>query len=288
VKSPHIAIVGCGDIGIRVGTVLARSGWRVTGVRRNPEHLPAAFERCRADYTDADSLASLADGHPDYVLFTPVPADRTAGGYQRGYALAVSALASSGLLRRARGAVMVSSTRVFAEQDGGTVTEASPLAGDDPAAQAIIDAEELLHRHCGAAVVLRASGIYGAPPGALLSRVLRGEASADPHRISNRIHRDDLAAAIVHVFEALVRGATLPPTLIASDDEPAPIGEVEAWLARALGVDTLTPSQRAGPGRGNRRCCNRMLRATGFRLRYPSYREGYRAQLEAHPVSTGA
>jgi hypothetical protein len=57
------------------------------------------------------------------------------------------------------------------------------------------------------------------------------------------------------------------------------MGEVEAWLAQALGV-TLSFDNSASPvGRGNRRCSNQLLRGLGFELRYPSYQEGYRVML---------
>ena len=45
-----------------------------------------------------------------------------------------------------------------------------------------------------------------------------------------------------------------------------------------------TPTTRArlaaaGRSAGNKRCSNARLLATGFRFRYPSYREGYEALL---------
>jgi hypothetical protein len=55
------------------------------------------------------------------------------------------------------------------------------------------------------------------------------------------------------------------------------------WLAARLQLPA-PPRRRGEPGglRGsNKRCRNDKLKATGFRFRYPSYREGYGALIEA-------
>jgi hypothetical protein len=57
---------------------------------------------------------------------------------------------------------------------------------------------------------------------------------------------------------------------------------VLGWLAVQLGVPgpRVVAEQAAARGqRANKRCRNTRLRASGFRFRYPSYRDGYRAML---------
>jgi nucleoside-diphosphate-sugar epimerase len=99
---------------------------------------------------------------------------------------------------------------------------------------------------------------------------------------TNRIHRDDAAAALGHL-------AALPQaerTVIGVDSEPALACEVISWLARRLELPVPPPAQGATPGaraaRGSKRCRNARLLATGFRFRYPTYREGYGALLAEH------
>jgi hypothetical protein len=58
---------------------------------------------------------------------------------------------------------------------------------------------------------------------------------------------------------------------------------VLAWLAARLGVPA-PPVEEGEAGvraRGDKRCSNARLLATGFRFRYPTYREGYAALLGA-------
>ncbi len=291
-SGPHLAIVGCGDIGARVGLKLHAQGWSISALRRNTAALPPEFQGYGIDYTDPNALASVSYLCPDYVLFTPLPQGRDVLGYQRGFRDPLAVLSTLGWLSSNVGVVMISSTRVFAERDGGWVTETSPLTTDDAAGLAIVQGEDILGSAPCHSTVLRASGLYGELPGMLVERVRRGAFSQDPDRISNRIHRDDLASIAAGVLSTMASGAATPPVMIASDDAPSPIGDVERWLAEHMGLTAdgapeqhreslLSAKTPVTAQRGNRRCDNRLLRNMGFELSYPSYREGYTAMLAA-------
>lgn len=65
------------------------------------------------------------------------------------------------------------------------------------------------------------------------------------------------------------------------DDAPATECEVLAWLAARLGAPAprrIRDEEAAARGSG-KRCSNERLRASGYRFRYPTYREGYAAVL---------
>ncbi|HEY6131222.1 MAG TPA: epimerase, partial [Halioglobus sp.] len=139
-KSSSVLIVGCGDLGIRTGALVSGQGWRVTGVRRNPAKLPASITGHAANYTQAGSLDFIAQLRPDFVLATFNPADRSLAGYKAGFQSAMNNLLSGLGQHRPRHILMASSTRVFAEAQGGWVDEGSELARDDPWALAMIAA----------------------------------------------------------------------------------------------------------------------------------------------------
>ncbi len=279
-KRPHVLIVGCGDLGQRLGLQFVSSGWQVSALRRRPESLPDAFQGIRGDYTDPADVARLTDLKPDYVVFTPLPAARDATGYERGFAMATALLAKSGLLAGAHGGVFVSSTRVYAEVDGGWVDEDSPLTQSDPSAASIIAAEQTFLRACPAATVLRASGIYGDWPGMFIERLTKGYASPAPDRISNRIHRDDLVGIMVFCLERLEAGLTNSSIYNASDQAPTPIGEIESWLTQQL---NLPPASTPAPARrGNRRCSSERLCRAGYKFAYHDYRAGFSALIAQH------
>jgi len=277
VTNPHLLIVGCGDIGTRVGRGLSARGWHISALRRQPENLPGMFQAFAGDYTTDGGLASLADVKPDYLLFTPTPASRDEQGYRRGFSGAMSSIAEIGAAESLRGGVLVSSTRVFAETSGNWVDETSALAANDPFASAIIEAEKIFLALISGSTVFRASGLYdGSPQGRLVSRVAQGLFSQTGGRYSNRIHRDDLAMAIEFAFLQAEAKNPLSGIFVASDDLPARMSDIERWLAEQVGVPYAQRAvESAGGERGNRRCDNSRLKAAGFTFRYPDYRAGY-------------
>ncbi len=281
-KTGTVLIVGCGDLGIRLGLQLGALGWRVAALRRNAARLPAQFEAHAGDYTRPQDLAFLRQLRPELLVTTFTPSERSPAGYHCGFVQGAANLRAALGEYRPRGLIAVSSTRVFAERDGGWVDESSPPARDDPRALAMLEAEEVLagcaDRHCA----VRFAGIYGAPEGRLLQRVRSGRVSpARPLRYGNRIHREDCAGFLAHL---LLQVDAWSPLYIGADDLPAPLHEVEAWLAAELGITPIEEEPSAsttdtGFVSGHKRCRNDLLRASGYRLRYPDYRSGYRAVL---------
>ena len=281
-KSNSTLIVGCGDLGARVGALLLARGWQVEGIRRDISKIPPGFTSHGADYTVAGSLDFVAALQPEYVLATFNPADRSVEGYKRGFIQAAKNLLAGLGEHRPRHIFVVSSTRVFAQQQGEWVTEESALAVSDPRATAMIEAEQLLLTSGHCVSVVRFAGIYGSSGGRLMSRIAGGElCAAKPARYSNRIHRDDCAGLLEHLLVLADAGRALETIYIGVDDRPAEQYEVESWLARELGVTVSgtnsVVSERVG--RGHKRCSNQRLRDSGYELLYPDYRSGYRAVI---------
>jgi hypothetical protein len=136
--------------------------------------------------------------------------------------------------------------------------------------------------------VVRFAGIYGYPGGRLLERIRRGELSPEhPPRFSNRIHRDDCAGFLCHLLGRVEAGQGVERVYNGVDDLPAPQFEVEAWLAAQMGVEATPvkppgisdPNIRETMPAGHKRCSNRLLHASAYKLIYPDYRSGYGAVL---------
>jgi len=269
--------LGCGDLGIRCGTLLQREGARVVGVRRSAGHLPSHFETLVADYESAGSLAAAGPLAPDYVITTLKPSGRDEDGYRRGFLDATRNLIAGLGAHRPGRVLFVSSTRVFAEQAGGWCDENSPLSESDQCALRIIEAEQALPAAGIATTSVRCSGIYGDPQGRLLTRIATGQlCPAEPVSYSNRIHRDDVAGFLAHLVRKDLAGETLQDSYIASDDQPVPQHDVELWLARQLGVEEEHISFDAKRMvSGHKRCRNDRLHGSGYALMYPDYRSGY-------------
>ena len=277
-KPNSLFIVGCGDLGLRLATRLSADDYRVTGVCRHPEHLPDDVTGHAADYTQAGSLAFLADTAPDAIVATFKPSEFSELGYRSGFPAAMRNLLVGLGNHKPKIIIMVSSTRVFAERSGQWVDESSPVAVEGYAAQAITEAEQMLRSSIHRGCIVRMAGIYGAPESRLLRRVATGDVcSSEPVRYSNRIHREDCAGFIAHLLA--LAPADLAPVYIGVDDDPAPQYEVERWLVGRMGVEIKSACSGGDAGAHNKRCSNALLHQSGYTLRYPDYRAGYGAAL---------
>ena len=273
----QVLILGCGDIGTRVGLSLLYRGWCVVAARRNPDRLPAQFDRHKVNLTMPASWGALDAVAPDYVVVTPTPQSYDPAGYQAGFATSARTLASQKWIARCRRVIWVSSTRVYRESEGGWVDENSPLNLDEAQAGSMIAGEAAIRR-AATATIIRPAGVYGDPEGMLMRRVQAGQGGATGALYGNRIHREDLARLIVHCIDLDAAGQSVPPTVVGADHDQTPIHEIEDWLADQIGV-TLTRPSDPSPLRAHRRCRNALLERIGFKLTYPTWREGYKRSL---------
>ncbi|WOJ92414.1 epimerase [Congregibacter variabilis] len=274
-----IAIVGFGDLGERLTGLLPPTSWHCVGLRRSANAVPAGVESIAVDLRDARSLCVLERLQPDAVVVALSPADRSAAGYQEGFAGAMEGIIAGLGEHRPSRAFFVSSTRVYSETAGAWVDESSATADDDPHAKAILLAEQRFLAAIDTGIVLRAAGLYGSGPGPLLKRVAAGTLSpAQPLRYGNRIHRDDVAGFMA---AALAGELTLSDRIInLVDDAPAPLQELEAWLCTELGIPYVPPSPATlTQAPAHKRIGNARLHASGYTLQYPDYRTGYGAVL---------
>jgi nucleoside-diphosphate-sugar epimerase len=305
-----VLLAGCGDLGTEAGLRFAAAGHRVVGWRRSPEKLPAAIEGAPADLSSGELPPVPADTTAVVVAIaadSPTP-EAYQAAYVDGLAHVLDAVAASGA--PVRRVLFVSSTAVYGDADGGWVDETTTPNPGGFSGRIIRDAEELLHHRLRATgispVVLRLGGIYGPGRTRLIDQVRGGNATIPAEsRLTNRIHRDDAAAAIVHLCALAAEPA---PLYLGVDNEPAELGAVLRFLAAELGLaeppkvpgppKVTGPasggsggsggSGAGGPSRGgNKRLSNARLRGSGFEFQYPSFREGYRAVLagvgERHP-----
>ena len=278
-------IVGCGYVGQALGLRASASGWRVWGTRRRPEGLPAPIRPLRGDVGRPDGLElpPLVDALVYAVSAEERSPDAYARAYRDGVTNVLEACASADL--HPRRAIFVSSTSVWGQSDGSWVDEQTPASPPDETSRLVLEAElafEARARGLGCrAVVARLGGIYGPGRTSLVERVAAGRAEFDPAapNFTNRIHRDDAAAALLH----LVSLPDPEPVYAVVDSDPAPLRVVQAFLSEQL--EAPAPRPRSGRARqtrrSNKRVRNLRLLRSGFSLTHPTYREGYGALLAA-------
>jgi len=310
----EVLVVGCGYTGLRLGRRLAAEN-RVIGTTRYParraELEAAGIEPLLLDLTRPGAARALGRTSPDVCFYLAPPVGDTERAAESG-GPGKSTGADGGPVRdeadtgaeveavmRALGRapleafVYASSTSVYGDAGGDTVDESTLPRPDSPAGRARLATERRVLR-AGWTLdsrprIARISGIYG--PG----RTLREQIGSGRYRViegdatwANRIHVDDLVEGLVAIWRRGENGRVYDLV----DDEPHPSADFARLVARLCGLELLTLSlQEAratyGPDRlarklGSRRVSNRRLREElGVELRYPSYRDGVPAALEA-------
>ncbi|BAV33960.1 NAD-dependent dehydratase [Sulfuricaulis limicola] len=280
-----VLIVGCGDIGERVGGLERSAGRHVSGLIRSE----ASAQRLRAAgiqpiAADLDVPAFLHDLPVKNALiyyFAPPPGKGVTDPRMEAF---VSILDTSRLPTRV---VLISTTGVYGDCRGEWVTEDRPPNPQVDRARRRLAAESSL-RHWSEKsrvpiVILRVPGIYGRgylPEERLRARepVLREEESP----FSNRIHADDLARA------CFVAGHHANPGALynVSDGHPTTMTDFFYRVADVLGIPrppaiTLEQARRQlGEGMlsylaESKRIDNRRLREElGVELMYPDLAAG--------------
>jgi nucleoside-diphosphate-sugar epimerase len=283
----RLVVAGLGYSGAAIARLAAAEGWRVSGTARDPARAgaPSPPGVARVAF---DALGdALAEGATHLVVTAP-PGE--AGD---------PVLAAHAESVRAAPALVwigyLSTTGVYGDRGGAVVDEATPPAPGQARTRRRREAErawEALAEEAGLALDLfRTGGIYG--PGRSAFDDLRDGTARrvlKPGHVFGRIHRDDIARAVL----AAMRRPTAPGAarvLHLVDDEPAESATVVEEAARLLGVAppppvpfeqafaAMSPMARSFWAE-NRRVANAATRETlGIAWRYPSYREGLRAIL---------
>jgi nucleoside-diphosphate-sugar epimerase len=264
-----VLIAGCGDVGNALATRLLADGCELWGIRRRVEALAPGVKPWRIDLEDPSGFSS-APAKFDFLFYTASADRRDEDAYRSIYVHALRDLLS--VLRAAacplQRVFFTSSTAVYGQSRGQWVDERSVTKPSGFNGRVLLEAESIVRNGPETGVNIRLSGIYGPGRTRLVRQVWNGEAKAT-HSWTNRIHVEDCAGVLHH----LMRLQDLEPLYLASDDEPTATAGVVRWLSRELGV-AAPPIEKAE--RLNKRCRNARLHSSGFRFRYPTFREGYR------------
>jgi len=288
----RVLIVGCGYLGLPLGAELSRLGHEVFGVRRSAEgagELTAAgITPLAADVTKPSELALLPWPF-DWVVNA---VSSTRGGvedyrqvYLEGTRNLLHALAAS----PPRKFVFTSSTSVYAQADGSEVDESSATEPGSETSRVLVETEQLLleafRERRFPAVILRVAGIYGPGRGQLFKQFLRGEArlEGDGSRLINMIHVEDVAGAVIAALEHGHAGEVYN----VADDEAVSHAGFFRWVSAQLGrpMPPAATGMEAAPrkrGVTNKRVLNSKLKAAGWRLKHPTFREGYASEMRRH------
>jgi nucleoside-diphosphate-sugar epimerase len=285
----RVLIVGCGYVGLPLGTSLARQGHAVFGMRRSvsaeSDLVSAGIHPLWGDITRPEDLARLPAPF-DWVV-NCAASGGTVDDYRRVYLEGTRNLIRWLAPMPPRKFVYTSSTSVYGQNDGLLVNESSPTEPAAETAQVLVQTEKYLldaeQRIGFPAMILRLAGIYGPGRGYWFRQYLRNEARIEGrgNRILNMIHRDDAVGCIIAALQFGRTGHVYNTV----DDEPASQLDFFQWLSASLNremppsvpEDAKTLRKR---GLSNKKVSNQKLKAElGYQFKHPTFRQGYEAEI---------
>ncbi len=305
-----------GAIGIPLVTQLIQQGHDVVGSFRTPGHgeriSALGAQAVRIDLLDKRAVRqAVLAAEPDAIIHQATALtdvnfsrslDKTFAVTNRLRTEGTDVLLDAATAAGVRRFIAQSFASLRYERQGGLVkTEADPL---DPApVKAARETNDAMHYLDGVVtdaggIALRYGGFYGAANDGLVGPVRKRQFPivGDGGGVSSFIHVDDAAAATVLALE---HGSTGIYNVV--DDEPAPLRDwlpvlaevlganpprrVPVWLARLIAGEAAVMMATEARGASNAKA----KRELGWRLRYPSWRQGFvatyasAASSERHP-----
>ena len=281
---------GLGFSALAFARSLARQGFAVAGTARSPDKAQA-LEREGFAMTLFDSAGPLEDAESvlaggTHLLDSIPPARDSICQPLDWHSADIARMEDVAWIG------YLSTTGVYGDHGGDWVDEATVPLPDLERSARRLEAEQnwlVMHERYGLPVhVFRLAGIYG-PGRGVLEQIRSGRAKriVKPGHVFSRIHVDD----IVQVLEASMARPNPGAIYNVCDDEPEAPDRVVEYGCELLGIAPPEPvafedAELSDMARSfyadNKRVRNDRIRdELGVTLKYPSYREGMAADLDA-------
>ncbi|MCR8724746.1 SDR family oxidoreductase [Frigidibacter sp. ROC022] len=279
----NLLSIGHGYSARVLGRMLVARGWQVTGTSRAAVGFGA--DATRGLVWPGDDLG-LALAEATHLLISVAP-DADGDPVLRALGDAIGGAAG-----HLQWVGYLSTTGVYGDHGGGWVDETTPLTPTTRRGRWRVAAEAEWRALAEASAlplhVFRLAGIYG-PGRGPFEKVRKGTARriVKPGQVFSRIHVEDIAQVLAASMARPDPGAVYN----LCDDDPAPPEAVIEEAARLLGLPVppaedfesaaMSEMARSFYAESKRVRNDRIKTGLGIRLKYPDYRTGLRALLEA-------
>jgi nucleoside-diphosphate-sugar epimerase len=267
--NPTLLIAGHGYLGQEIARQALATNWQVTALTKS-----GSADSTACDLSSEKEVGALAESLFDSLPLTIVHCASSGRGGAEAYR-AVFLDGTRNLLAHFPGAhlIFVSSSSVYGQTDGSTVDETSPTEPARETSALLLEAEQLVLAAGG--TVTRLAGIYGPERSVILKKFLNQTArlEEDGRRILNQIHRDDAAAAILHLArDQNARGE------IYNVADSSPLSQLECYQKLSKHFSLPLPESGPRPENSkrawtNKAVSNRKLLATDWTPEFPSFVE---------------
>jgi len=265
----HLLIAGHGYLGQEIARQARIDNWEVTALTKSGSEDALACNLSSA--AEVEALANSLPKGSDTNLTIVHCASSGRGGAEAYRAVFLDGTRHLLAAFPSAHLIFVSSSSVYGQTDGSTVDESSPTEPARETSALLLEAEQLVLATGG--TVTRLAGIYGPERSVILKKFLNQTArlEEDGRRILNQIHRNDAAAAILHLArDQNARGE------IYNVADSSPLSQLECY--QKLSKHFSLPLPESGPRPQNSKrawthkiVSNRKLLATGWVPKLPSF-----------------
>ena len=176
----NILIIGYGDIGQRLKTIINSNKFNIYALNRSSIH-EEGIHKTSWDWLSGEPF-KFKDISFDSVIIIPKPSEMSEGGYEDGFITAIENINNSLKNVSFKNLIAISSTRVYGPHQLGMLNEESYMEPSDFRGKTITRYESLLNtKHPRKLIILRFSGLY--------------DTNSD-NKSFNRLHRNNAAKAI--------------------------------------------------------------------------------------------
>lgn len=231
----HILMIGYGKTSQRVAKQLFQQDHQITTVSRSPKDDTFA-QHLQQDIHQLD-LSMIQPVDVVYVLLAPSFSTELSNveNYQKTYVDSVQPIVNALKVHPVQRIIVVSSTRVYGEDQGQIINDDSPIHPKDEQGHLLLRMEQLWQQaYPEQVIIVRPTGIYDGLSQRMIKLAETTKSYPNIHW-SNRIHIDDLARFLAH----LIHVEHPEKSYICTNNQPEPLHERILKIQKELGLSEL-------------------------------------------------
>ena len=275
-----LLIVGCGQLGFKIGNALSKN-FDVTGIKRKNITDGVQFKIFELDIFSERFIQTIQIINPHYIVYATAADNQSEESYQNAYVngLSISIKAAMACCN-IKHFFFISSTRVYGQKSDENLSEFTLPIPSDFGGIALLEGETILRNSTVPSTILRLSGIYGNNRRSMLKLATTPELWPVNNRWTNRIHEDDAVRFLSFLLDSRNGETSLEPLYLLTDNSPATVYEVLNWIRSKLNFPEHPINAKGGLV--GKKLISKIIPELNFYFKYSDYQKGYTSIINEH------
>lgn len=266
----HILFIGYGKTSQRLAKQLFQQGHQISTISLSAKS--DLYAKHHIQDVHQLNLTNFAPIDCVYVLLSPK--ESTVAGYQYSYLDSATPIIQALQSHPIQRLIVVSSTRVYGENQGQQVTDETLIQPSDRQGQILFDMEQAyLKAYPRICTIVRPSGIYGTSVQRLQKMAAQTQYYPNLHW-SNRIHIEDVVNFLVYLLHV----EHVENSYILTNNQPQLLHEILQWFQKYMALPLLQLETQHVTGK---KLYATRLQQIGFKLCHQDCYDDYAQLLKA-------